>query len=68
MKQSALGYKSHIISTIVDIWTVRSSVSSGYKSHIISTIVDITQKIVAQTFFGYKSHIISTDVDWETYF
>ena len=41
MKQSALGYKSHIISTIVDITQkIVAQTFFGYKSHIISTDVD----------------------------
>ena len=34
------GYKSHIISTIVDMSCSVFALSGGYKSHIISTIVD----------------------------
>ncbi len=34
------GYKSHIISTIVDDYLAECGLLGGYKSHIISTIVD----------------------------
>ncbi len=36
-----LGYKSHIISTIVDSVYIVYRLVIGYKSHIISTIVDL---------------------------
>ena len=54
-------YKAHIISTIVDLSTLRAA-DVAYKAHIISTIVD---EIIAPTtpLEAYKAHIISTIVD-----
>ena len=55
-----LGYKSYLISTIVDSDTPLS-ILFGYKSYLISTIVD--KRLRANAQIGYKSYLISTIVD-----
>ena len=56
------GYKSYLISTIVDE-VFSSGVVSGYKSYLISTIVDRASAFSVA--LGYKSYLISTIVDMD---
>ncbi len=55
------GYKSYLISTIVD-YVNCGHCPEGYKSYLISTIVDNKTTMARQT-LGYKSYLISTIVD-----
>ena len=45
-KMCMMGYKSHIISTIVDTDDTYYKNWFGYKSHIISTIVDAPETVI----------------------
>ena len=55
-----IGYKSYLISTIVDPPSPLPVVT-GYKSYLISTIVDVIK--AQDDLLGYKSYLISTIVD-----
>ena len=59
-KATEAGYKSYLISTIVDKLCFHNSMY-GYKSYLISTIVDLLRGRTQP--LGYKSYLISTIVD-----